>query len=352
MSRKHFSWLAGLTVLAAVVAFLVPSQTSHDEGFEQAPLLPGLEAQVNEIDWLRVSAQGEVLATARRVEGSWVIDEAGGYIADWPRLHALLSALAAAQVVEPKTANPEYYSRLGVDDPTSPDASGVLVEFAESTGLPAVIAGNAAQGREGQYARLPGNAQSLLIDRELDIPRSTVDWLDRGIIDISDQEVVEVAVTHADGQSVVISKVSADDANFELQGIPEGMEPQSTWAVNSLAGGLSSLDLEAVVPEGELDWGEATRFRLVTADGLNVDAELLTVPSEDGGETEHWLRLQAGLYTTAIGGFDESAAGETASRADTIKQRVSGWAYRIPEHKFEAMNKRMEDLVKETETTE
>ena len=40
MSKKHFSWLAGLTVLAAVIAFLVPSQTAKDNGFEAAQLLP------------------------------------------------------------------------------------------------------------------------------------------------------------------------------------------------------------------------------------------------------------------------------------------------------------------------
>ena len=350
MSKRHFSWLLGLTVAVAVVAFLLPRETVRENGVEASALLPGLEASVNDIDWLRISAEGETIATLVRSGDRWVVEEANGYAADWPQVHGLLSDLAGAQVIEAKTSNPDYYDRLGVEDPGSSGAAGVLIEFRESAGLPPVIAGNTAQGRRGQYLRLADSAQSVLVDRELEISRGTGDWLDNDIIDISENEVVEVAVTPAEGEPVLIRKISADDQNFELQNVPEGQKPKSSYTVNSLAGGLSSLTLDDVVPAQDLDWNDAVGYRLLTADGLNVEADLLEVPAEEGGSPAHWIRLEAGLYTTTVdAGVDPDAAGETAKRAEEINQQVAGWAYRIPQYKFSAMNKRMDDLVQAIE---
>lgn len=348
MSRKHFSWLLGLTVVVAIVAFLLPRETVREEDFEKAALLPGLEGQVNDIDWLRLSAAGATVATLERRGEKWVVEEFHGYRADWPALQKLLSDLAAAQVVEAKTANPAYYDRLGVEDPMAADATGLLIEFRESTGLPAVVAGNTAQGRDGQYVRLLDSEQSLLIDRELEIPRLADGWVDAAIVDISEDEVVEVAVTHPDGEAVLIRKISADDANFELQNVPEGFEAGSSWTVNALAGGLSSLTLDAVAPSSDIEWTGATGFRLLTADGLNVEASLVEVPGEEGASAAHWIMLQAGLYTTTVdAGVDPDAGDETQQRAEALNQDVAGWAYRIPQYKYSAMVKRMEDLVKE-----
>ncbi len=60
--------------------------------------------------------------------------------------------------------------------------------------------------------------------------------------------------------------------------------------------------------------------------------------------------MEAGLYTTTVdAGVDPEGGGETAKRAEDINQRVAGWAYRIPQYKFSAMNKRMDDLAKAIE---
>jgi hypothetical protein len=377
MSRRHFSLLLALTVVVAVLVLLIPGKTGKESDFEQSRLLPGLQEQVNDLDWLRFSgAGGATIATLQRSEGAWRVAEADGYPVDWERLRALLADLARAEIVEAKTANPDYYDRLGVEDIAQPDAGG--------SGLPALIVGKRAQGRDGQYVRLEGTAASALVDRELDLPSSASDWLEQEIVDISDGEVVEVEIVHADGERITASKVSADDADFQLQDIPEGREIRSAWTVNSLANSLSALTLEAVAPDETVDWSEATRFGLVTADGLRVDVELVAREAGTGGddeaageaETEHWIRLQASLYQTAVDsavetaeeeqaagdaetGQDEpeeeapvedEAAGDQAGddaevRVREINQRVAGWAYRIPQYKFDAMNKRMEDLL-------
>jgi hypothetical protein len=355
MSRKHFSLLLVVTVVVAVLVLLVPGKTSRKSEVEKTRLLPDLQQQVNDLDWMRISgAGGAVIATLARGDGFWKVEEEHGYPADWNQLRTLLADLARAEIVELKTANPAYYARLGVEDVSRADATGVMLEFGPDSGLPALVVGNRAQGRDGHYVRLRDAADSVLIDRSLEVPREAMGWLEKNIVHVADSEVVEVEIVHADGERIVARKISADDENFVLQDIPEGREIKSDWAVDSLASGLASLVLEAVVPADGLDWSQATRFGLVTADGLRIDAELvpLEVMNEvmtegEQADPEYWIRLQAGLYQTAVeSAVTPPAEGEeTFQRADTINRRVGGWAYRIPKYKYDAMSKRMADLL-------
>ena len=348
MSRKHFSWLLFLTFVVAGLVLMVPGKTRKESSIEQTVLLPGAAAKVNDIDWLRLTSGGNVtVTTLKREDSVWVVEEASGYRADWEGLKTLLSGLSRAEVIEAKTANPDYYPRLGVEDVSLPDAGGVMIEFSADSGLPALIVGNSAQGRDGQYVRLRDSAESALIDRRLDVSANQSDWLDKIIIDVSDAEVVEVEINHPDGESIKALKFSADDENFKLQGIPEGMEIKSEWNVNALAGALAALDLESVAPDDNFDWNNAVRYRLLTADGLLLESALLAVNADGTTEKEYWIRLQAGLYTTAVESSVEAVddTSETAARAEAINKRVTGWAYRIPKYTFDSMTRGIDDLL-------
>lgn len=351
MSRKHFSWLLLATIVVAVLVLVFPGKTGRESSIDQVELIPGLAGQVNDIRWIRLTgAGGQAIATLKRENDAWVVEEVSSYRADWSLVKTLLSSLSRAEIIEEKTSKPEYYPRLGVEDVSSPGATGVMVEFAADTGLPAVIIGNSAQGREGQYARLKDAAKSALIGTRIDVPGNQAAWLDKAIVDIAEAEVVEFEITHPDGQSVKAVKASADDENFQLQDLPADRGIKSDWAVNAPASSLAALELQGVAPAGQLDWENATRFRILTADGLLLDVELLTLPGADGEEapSEHWLRLEAGVYNTAIETpvEDEADGSVTLARAEEINQRVGGWAYRIPDYRSESMTRRMEDLLK------
>jgi len=340
MSKKHFSWLLIVTAVFAALVLLIPEKTGKESSLGKHALMPGLAAVVNELDYIRLTAGGgEVIATLKRSDSQWQVSEASSYPADWVRLKALLSDLSLAEVVEDKTSNPEFYTRLGVEDVSTDGASGVMIEFSDESGLPAVIVGNQATGREGQFLRLHKEDKSVLLDRKLDVPRDRMQWLDRDIIDIADSEVLEVTSTHPGGEVLSARKASADDADFELQGIPEGGEIKSNWTVNSMGGSLASLSLDEVVPDSEIDWSEAVVFTVLTVDGLQVSVDLVS------REESHWIRLVAAVYQP-----DEEGAGQENERLKQINDRVGGWAYRIPQHKYDAMTRRMDDMLKSTET--
>lgn len=347
MSRKHFSWLLFATFIVGAIVLLLPVQTGKDGAPETGSLLPGLEARVNDIEWLRLTAAGDkTVATLQRKGTSWTVEEASGYRADWDLIRDLLSGLAQARVVEAKTANPEYYDRLGVEDVDSETAAGIMIQFSADAGLASVIVGNQARGRSGQYVRLADAKESALIDRPLAVPADRSAWLDTFIIDISDAEVVEVEVDHPDGESIKIVRASADDEDFQLLEIPEGREIKSNWTVNALGGVLADLNMDSVAPQTGLDWEGGIGMTLLTADGLLIEAGLLERPAADeSDDREFWIRIEAGLYTTALGAGAESGNTETRARAESINQRVKGWAYRIPQYKFKSMSVKMDDLL-------
>lgn len=351
MSKKHFSTLLLVTVVVAVLVLLVPGKTAKESAFHKHRLLPGLATLVNDIEYVRVTGAGsETIATLNRRGGKWLVAESSDYRADWTVLRRLLSDLAAAEVTEGKTSNPELYKRLGVEDVGAPDAAGLLIGFAEETGLPSLIVGNKAQGRQGQYVRLSGSDQSALIDRVLIVPGDMQQWLEREIIDIQQAELVEISLTHPDGEQIVLQKASADDTDFELQKIPDGREVKSNWTVNSIGGGLVSLRLDAVVPASDIDWSDAVKIGALTADGLQVSAQLAFV------EDQYWISLSASAYQETgsdeptDAGMETDAFLELTERVNRITDRVTGWAYAIPQYKAEALTKRMDDLLKPLDT--
>lgn len=325
MSKRHFSMLLVIAILVGIAVFMVPSRTGDESREVNGLLMPALAGAVNDVSQVRItSGEGDVV-TLERVDAVWVVSESSGYPADWSVLRPLLAGLSQAEVVEEKTSNPEYYFRLGVEDPGSSTAAGKLIEFPANPDLPAVIVGNSAQGREGQFLRLQGEARSVLVDRDITLPLNNSGWLARDIVDIADADVVSVQVTHPDGEVVAIERESTDITDFTLLNVPEGREAASSWTVNQIASVLSGLQLEGVAPAGDIAWDDASELVLGTADGLQVTVRL----KADGDK--RWIALEA-------------SGSESATE---INERVNGWAYAIPLYKFDAMNKRMDEVLAE-----
>jgi hypothetical protein len=352
MSKRHFSALLIATILVAVaVTLLVPGRTGKEDAYVAGLLLPEVGQRINEVEQVRITLAGnEPAATLRRGEGQWRIAELSGYPADWTELRDLLRDLAQAEIIEYKTGNPAYYHRLGVEDISSPDAAGILLEIfldGESLGL---IIGNEASGREGQYVRPAGTERSILIDRVLDIPTDLVDWTEREFMDVGSYQVKEVEIIQPDGDHVLVRKAAATDTDFELQDIPEDREPLSSWAVNALANVLSGLRMDSVKPDSGGDRSGAARIRLLSFSGVEYMGEAWSE------EDKYWFRV---LASVPGGPFlpegDEAAqekAAENQEQAAAVNARTAGWVFEITESKFAAMTKRFDDLLKPLEEAE
>lgn len=356
--KRSFLILAGLTVAALVLVLLFATgDGSLEKASADTLLLPAVAEQINAVDHVEIITAGElVTATLVKVEDEWQVEQMGGYHADWSKLQALLVALAKARVIEVKTDKPEYYARLGVEDVSAVDADSVLVKISIGDQVTGILIGHQAQGRQGQYVRLQATPGSALVDRVFEIPKNTVDWIDSRIIDVNASEVAEVEIIHPGAERVLVMRISADQTDFDLAGLPLDRETRSSWAVNSLGSVFSMLNLETVQAADDVDWTGAVKLRLLMFSGVEILADL--VEQED----EYLLRLHASHPAASVvhdesdlsdeqRAIEKQAATDVANRVDDINRKVDGWAYGISKQKHEAMTRKPEDLLKPLEDT-
>lgn len=346
--------LAAFVVLLVLVVVGQRNGSSPANGDER--LIAGLGDALGEIERVTVTkANGEVVATLEKRPDNWVVSDKHDYVADAGKLRQALTALGEARVLEQKTANPELYGRLGVEDVTAPDAAGLSVAFsAPGRELPTVILGN-AEGARYRYARRAGDAQSYLIDRNPDVPRTAAQWVDASIIDVRGERVREVVITHADGEVVRLSKSGPELANFEVADVPNGRELSYPGVANVVGNALRELKLEDVEPAGATPSEEPTVVDYRTFDGLVV-----RVTGIERGD-ESWIALEASVDAAeatppppaapagdgaAASVTPAAAAADPNAEAARINAKVAGWRYKIASFQYDQMTRRMADLLK------
>ena len=228
-----------------------------------------------------------------------------------------------------------------MEDVSLPDAGGIRLDLSAGDQSWSLIVGKEAANRGGFYLRTVDADASVLADFDENIPADAAGWVDDRVIDLMAGEVAEVQILHPDGETVTARKISADETDFSLVEMPEGRQLVSAWSINSLGSALSALVFDSVAPEDDSDWSGAVKINTVLFSGLVIDAELLRRESGD------YLRLKASTPFAQAAGEDNA---ELRAEADEINQRVSGWVYRIPAFKAEALAKRLEDLLREPES--
>jgi len=357
--KRSFLYLIVLTALALLLLWMLTAKNDPAKNSVSSTLLlPDISRQINNVSRVEiVSAGNNTIATMVKIENRWQLEQMRGYHADWSRLQTLLAALAQASVLEPKTDNPEYYARLGVENITAEDAGGVLVRLSTGDRTTGVLIGHQAQGRPGQYVRLQHSVASALVDRRLDVSTRLLDWADSGIVDISASEVAEVEIIHPRGKSLLVTRISADQTDFDLVGLPQDREIKNSWAVNSIGSVLSMLNFESVHPAGNFDWSDAVKMRLLMFSGMEIMADMM----DAGGE--YLLRLHAdypaaNIVDTQLEGdgitdeqrsIELQAVDDVMKSAEDINQKVVGWVYGISKQKFDVMVNKQENLLKPLE---
>lgn len=359
MKGKTLVVLSVVAVLAALTALWLgrdsASVSLSDSGTH---LFPGFNQQINEVEQIRllVGGSGQTVTLDRDSDG-WTVSEKHAYAADAGAIRKLLLKLSEARVIEPKTANPELYARLGVEDVGADTGSGVLLEVDGPAVSPRLIIGEVETlaGR-GTYVRRQGEAESYLISEELRPGRSPERWLEQSLLDVPPELLSTVTIRHADGEEVTLVGI---DGQLALLRIPEGRELSSPSATSPIGRGLENLKLEDVIPEADFDGGEPaaeisyrlTDGRQIKVRGWQTDAgrfialdlgmaqgDAATAEDEDGGEIQ---ADETGAASTpaAVARADPEAVGRRSGA-------LAGWVFRISVPRYEQLVRRSGDLLR------
>ena len=268
-----------------------------------------------------------------------MVAEKGGHPVDFERFRGSLQALSQARRVERKTAVAEFYSRLGVEDPDDPDATGYLLEldFGDEHPSEGFIVGNRA-GNNMAYVRTAGEEQSWLVGADFDLSEQTRDWLDREIIDLSSPTVRRVVLDRGPGSVLEIARGDSGDINFTPLNIPEGRELSYGSVANSIGSALANVEANDVLSAADVnELPQAVLARYETFDGLVVE---LDVREDAQDDPRYWVLISATAEA-------EPEGGGAAERAREINARLAGWAYELPQYKSDQWFKKMEELLKD-----
>lgn len=323
MSTKSVRILAAIVVGLVLLLFVLRSTDDTGPIGTDRLLLPDLAATADDLERIRIERGEDADAiTIRRGDSGWTVASRDDYPADIGLLRQLTIALSEARIVEEKTANPDNYGRLGVDDPAT-GGSGVRLSLAKADDDYVVIFGDTAQG-DYRYARVEGDATSYLVDRNPEIPAAAGDWVDGKLLDIPADRIRSVTITHADGETITVDKDDVEQTDFTVRDIPEGRELSYQSVGNGIGGALGQLELDDV--RAAVDGEAAATVVFETWD----DATITAAVSRDG-ETD-WVALTA------------------EPDVDGLNSRVAGWQYRLPEFKNTLLVRRWPDLLKAEET--
>jgi hypothetical protein len=342
MDKRALGMLSLAVVVMAMLAYLGARPSIDETGAAGQRVFPDLKASLDEVT--AVHLQGPQMDThLLRLDGAWQVQERDGYSADMAKLMPLLRASAEMVFLEPKTANPERLSQLGLAAITVPDSQALAMSL--STGeAPAdyktadykrwsVLVGKQPAERDGQYLRLADDAQAWLVDKPLALSADPANWLAPVILNI-DAALVTGIVLGGEGPGRVEIDSAADPAqpidNARIVNLPQGKALTYPGVADEVTRALVNLRLQDIQPFAAVDWEDAITAQFE----LGHDRTLLLRGIEKDGE--YWLAVTTGsLFSDA----DRLAFG--------LGDDVERWAYKVGRYHYELLARTMIDFVEE-----
>lgn len=347
MGRKALVLLAlAALLLGASYLWLQRDGQLQDEGREA--WLPELTGRVAQVAALEVQVGNEPAVRLARSGDGWVLPAKEGYAAASQPLADLLKALLEAEKVEARTANPQLHARLGLaeDGETGERASRVRIEFADAAAVDTAAAdaaagsaapgaaallelriGNPASQGAGQLVRRKGEEQVWLISRNIPLPATELDWLDRRVTAIAFADVRELDVRYASGEQITVYRDEQAQPNLKVRQLPKGRALPFEAAANGMATLFANLRLSDALPLAQLPFDRekpALRFVLQTFAEGRLEGQVYR-----HGE-EYWMTLpvREGLSAEQVPGREQ-------------------WAFRIETQHYQALAKRLPQLLGE-----
>jgi hypothetical protein len=325
-----------ILLIAGVVVILGSLWLASQRHLEKATLagdlvLPGLQKSLNQVTEVHLVKGDGTRTTLKRRSADWLVGERD-FPADSGRVRKLLLDLAALNVVEEKTRNPELYSQLGVENSDSPKATGTLVEIVTPAKTYGLIMGKAAGTKSG-FVRVAHAAPSLLAQPLVSVDADARRWIDRNIVDIAEQRVKEAQIQSASGPAYSATRLAPQQSNYEVAPLPKGRELSSPGAADGVGSAFAALEAEDVRrAPAAADSAKSDHAIFRTFNGLELDV----TGRVDG--THHYIALVA-----------RSSAKESQAEADALNARAGGWQFEIPSYKYEALFTPLEQLLKKIE---
>jgi Domain of unknown function (DUF4340) len=349
MSRQRFITLIGAAALAISGALYLSAQRNVQRDTHGAALIPTLAGGLNTVTALSVRrGSATPTVTVHEKDGRWTVAERGDYPADVAKLRKLLLALSDAKIVEEKTSNPANFAVIGVEDPSSPAATGAEISVTARDGKHAVIIGKSVGG--GNFARRSGDNSSYSVEPGISFESEPRFWIDSRLLDVAVAGIQRIEVKPAAGPAYTVHRMVAASTNsgtagatspgtaganpaaspkaedqFALDGVPPGRKAADSVQLAPSPTAFSGLTVDDVMPVGDVDFSKATVATVTLSDG-----NVITLSGAVVGD-KHWIQVKA-------------------SKDAALDAKAAGRAFDVAGYRFDAIFRPLEQLLVPKET--
>lgn len=313
-----------------------PSVTTAEAG---SLVFPGLAERLAQTRRVEILHQGKTVVIEPGGDGVWGLADRDFYPVQVSALRDILTGLTELRLVEPRTSDPAKFARLGVENPDTPDATSKLLRVLDASGNPlaAIVLGHRrvrTQGNvlESVYVRLmdQGRADQEGADQErawlaegkLEVSADPLTLIDRDILSIPPERIVNVAVTR--GTERLEFARDGDQLVLRIPSDPRAMEAYRLDDIGRALDNLTMLEVRRAQEPAPLPMlGEAV---FTAIDGLEVQVRLFK------DEKNTWARF--------------SVSGPEAIREDVqaLAGRLTLWEFQISPWKEKTLLPTLEDL--------
>ncbi|MCC7391697.1 DUF4340 domain-containing protein [Candidatus Sumerlaeota bacterium] len=285
MNTKFIATIGVIAVLLAAIGFFATSKSDRKSTVDDLATLksgeafiPGLKDKLEDISKIELIGPKEKLTVLKQDKG-WVLAESDGYASREDSIRNLLMDLGALKKLEAKTANPDLYSRIGVEDSPKDDSDSKTIKLYDKSGaeVASVIVGkddygSAEEGKgPNKFVRKSGDKQSWLAAGNVRSYLGKANWVKADFLDIPVNRIKSVDVKHKDGEHVEIVKADEKSANYELKTLPAGRELKDAMTTSEASRVLATLRFDDVKKRESLKLSDADTSATTTIrtfDGL------------------------------------------------------------------------------------
>ena len=261
MNARIAAILVLLLVLLGGGAVLVYQQQNATQpsnvGALGQPLLKGLVAA--KVAAIRI-AQPKSIITLEHKGSSWVIDERGGFPADFDKVRAFVLEAIELKIGQSEPIGAQDLAHLHLLEPNKGDGAGTLVEFRGADGKPLarLLIGKkyfkhapndpATAAADGRFVLRPDDPGTVYVvsDPLTQATARSASWIDESGISAEKLKTLEVHL--AGGEHWRIERAN-ENAEWKLVGAKAGEKVEVTKA-NAASYSLSLLELADVAPPG------------------------------------------------------------------------------------------------------
>ena len=350
MKNKTLFILFLITIAVIITAGITARLRAPQSNLEKEPLFPALAGQINDIGKITIKGNGNTVELLKQNK-KWSVVNLDNYPANFNKVRTTVINLSQFKIVDEKTDNPDFYSRLGVDVPSSSDSTSLLVTLFNNSNqeLVSVIIGQQRQSsssKPGLYIRKPDQKQALLIEGVLDISVNNIDWINRDLMHIPSAEVKNITIQYPDGKVFEINKETKDQPDFNIKGTTGEIPSASKIIVKRMATGLEGMRADGVKAINDFTFPDDSIVTTVTTfNGMIVTAKL----AQQSGHTYAHFSFSAAADVPGVMNMQgETSGGNTDSvNPEELLQKLSTlseWVYQIPDFKYEALTSDPESI--------